>query len=236
MSLTLSNLTMSNVSAGTGGSTPPGGDPYWADVSFLLETATPSSITDATGKNAITNNSVTVSDSVYQVGTSSAAFASGAYLRVAGNSNFSYSSGDFTIEFWMRNSVSGVPQVMFDQRGANIAQNAPTIYTTDGTNLVYYVAGGDQIIGTGAIPSTDTWYFVALSKNSGSTKLYVNGTQVGSTFSDGYTYDSNLQLTLGTTADGPAPFTGYMQQVRITKGVGRYPNNFTAPAAPFPTN
>ena len=236
MSLTLSNLSVSNVSAGTGGSTPPSGDPYWTDVSFLMETATPSSITDATGKNSITNNSVTVSDSVYQVGTSSAAFASGAYLRVAGNSNFSYGSGDFTIEFWMRNSVSGSAEVMFDQRGANIAMAAPVIYTSTGTDLIYYVQGTNQIIGTGAIPSTDTWYFVALSKNSGVTKLYVNGTQVGNTFNDGVSYTSNLQLTLGTTADGPAPFTGYMQQVRITKGVGRYPNNFTAPAVPFPTN
>jgi hypothetical protein len=236
MSLTLSNLSVSNVSAGTGGSTPPSGDPYWTDVSFLLETATPSSITDATGKNSITNNSVTVNGSVYQVGTSSAFFIGG-NLRVAGTSNFSYGSGDFTIEFWMNtNYASASGAVMFDQRGANIAMPAPTIYTSNGTNLIYYVNGVNQIVGTDAIPSTDTWYFVALSKNSGSTKLYVNGTQVGSTFSDGVSYTDNLQLVLGTTADGPAPFTGYMQQVRITKGVGRYPSNFTAPTQPFPTN
>ena len=86
------------------------------------------------------------------------------------------------------------------------------------------------------MPSLNTWYFVALSKNSGVTKLYVNGTQVGSQFNDGVSYTANLQLTLGSSADGPAPLTGYMQQVRITKGVGRYPNNFTAPSAPFPTN
>ena len=235
MSLTLSNLTMSNVSAGTGGSTPPSGDPYWSDVSFLLETATPSSITDATGKNSITNNSVTVSDSVYQVGTSSAAFASAAYLNVVGTSNFSYGSGDFTIEFWMRNSVSGVAAVFIDQRTTG-ADAAPAIYTVNGTNLAYYVNAGDQIVASGAIPSTDTWYFVALSKNSGVTKLYVNGTQVGNTFNDGVSYTSNLPLRLAGSNFGTAPFTGYMQQVRITKGVGRYPNNFTAPAAPFPTN
>lgn len=235
MSLTLSNLSVSNVSAGTGGSTPPSGDPYWNNVSFLLETALPSSITDATGKNSITNNSVTVSGAVYQVGTSSAAFASGANLKVAGNSNFSYGTGDFTIEFWVYKTATATT-VFVDQRVINDASVAPAIYSDNGTNLVYYVNGGAQIVGTNVIPATYTWYFVALSKNSGSTKMFVNGTQVGSTFSDGYNYIANSPLTLGDAAVPAAPLNGNMQQVRITKGVGRYPNDFTAPAAPFPTN
>ena len=204
----------------------------------LLLLATNAGIYDAAAKNDLyTLGNTQVSTAQAQFGTTSMAFnGSKLFIPGPGNNNFSYGSGDFTIEFWMRNSVSGVAETMFDQRGANIAMAAPAIYTSTGTDLIYYVQGTNQIIGTNAIPSIDTWYFVALSKNSGATKLYVNGTQVGSTFNDGVSYVANLQTSVGASADGPAPFSGYMQQLRITKGVGRYPNNFTAPSAPFPTN
>jgi hypothetical protein len=234
MPVNLSNLAMSNVSAGTSGSTPPSGDPYWSSVSLLLETALPSSITDATGKNIITNYFTAVNGSVYQVGTSSAEFADSCNLKIASTSNFGYGTGDFTIEYWVYNRATSVG-TMLDQRFANDIGVQPAIYTSTGTNLVYYTAGGNQIIATDAMPSYSTWYFVAVSKNSGITRMFVNGTQVGS-FTDSYNYGNTIPLTFGSSAEGLAGYTGYMQQLRITKGVGRYTGNFTTPTQPFPTN
>jgi hypothetical protein len=227
----LSNLTADGGGGGDGGGDD-GSDPYWEDVSFLLDTT---NLSDVTGNTSITNSNVTTSTSIYQVGNSSALFAGSTLKVAAGTSYFDFGSGDFTIEYWLYKNTSNT-NVSIDFRDGNIDQLAPVLYSDNGTNLLYYVAAGVRINAQNALPSNDTWYFIALSRNSGLTKLYVNGTQVGDTYSDGSYYDNNRPLTVGDAAGGTVPFYGHMQELRITKGVGRYPNNFTPPTEVFPTN
>ena len=171
-----------------------------------------------------------VSTAVFKYGTGSMYFdGAGDYLYVPSNLAFAFGTGDFTIEFWVYlNSVTGT-QILYDNRPANGAY--PAIYM-NGASIVYTVnAGAGQI--TGSNLSVSTWYHIAASRTASQTKLFVNGTQVGSTYADTTTY---LQgpLRLGADFTPSNYLNGYIDDLRITKGVGRYQYNFTPPAAAFP--
>jgi hypothetical protein len=102
--------------------------------------------------------------------------------------------------------------------------------------FVYYVNSTNRITSSTAV-STSTWYHIAVTRSGTNTKLFVNGSQEGSTYTDSNVYVNGLNrpvlgadgLTIGTS-----PFNGYIDDLRITKGIARYTSNFTPPTAALP--
>jgi hypothetical protein len=181
-----------------------------------------------------------ISTSVKKYGTGSLAFdGTGDYLISNSPTTdlYAFGIGDFTIEFWLYlNSTSGA-QVFYDGRPASSQGLQPTIYTNSGT-LYYYTNATNRI--TGNSLSTNTWYHIAVSRSGSSTKMFVNGTQVGSTYTDSTNYiNSALRPMIGADGynsgtPGGNPMNGYIDDLRITKGYARYTTTFTPPTAAFP--
>ena len=74
-------------------------------------------------------------------------------------------------------------------------------------------------------------------KNSGSTRLYINGTQSGSTYTDTNDYGSTSPLIIadyGVPVSGANQLNAYIDDLRITK-YARYTSNFTPPTSAFLT-
>jgi hypothetical protein len=139
-------------------------------------------------------------------------------------------STDFTLESWIYRSVSGVQHIILDFR-TTLTQDAPVVFITSANILAYFVNGANRI--TGTTVSTGVWHHVALSRSGTSTKLFFNGTQVGSTYTDTTSYIQS-PLTIGSRFDGlSGNFNGYIDEVRVTNGLARYTSNFTAPTAAF---
>jgi len=236
MSVTLSNLTMSRISAG---SLPPTGDPYWANVSLLMETATPSSFTDATGKNSITNHGTTVTDAQYQVGTSSAVFNGSAYLDMPTSTDLQFVGGDFTIEAWIYTTATNPQEIINQDNAFGYGQTFQFGCSGGGTLHFLYFNGGRNAINcvtSNTIPLS-TWTNVAVSRTGSTLKIFINGVQGYSGTATTMDQGAN-PTTIGGLTNGAYGynFNGYIQQVRITKGVGRYTTDFTPSAQPFPTN
>ena len=160
------------------------------------------------------------SRSVYFDGT-------GDYLDVPSNAVFTLGTGNFTIEGWMyMNSVT--TGTLYDSR-TGVSSVSPVIYLTSGV-LAYYVAGSNVI--TGPTLLTGQWYHIAVVRNSGSTKMYLNGTQTGSTYTDSNNYVIGGPK-IGAGYSNANLLTGYISNLRVVKGTAVYTANTTAPTTPL---
>lgn len=156
------------------------------------------------------------------------------YVLANGSSDFTFGTGDFTIDFWFRaTSVTG-SRTLIDFRNAGGNQVLPNIYL-NGTSLRYFVSNADRITGA-TVVAVDTWYHVALARSSGSTKLFLNGTQEGSTYTDSndYVAPTTNRPSLGLNSDlSTTDFSGHIDEVRVSKGIARWTANFTPPTSAY---
>ena len=198
----------------------------------LLLNFTNAGVYDATSKNDLeTVGNAQISNTTAKWGSTSIKFdGTGDYLtsNPATTDMYAFGSGDFTIEFWMYISVLGT-NVPYDQRTTGGSGATSTLYITSST-LRYYVSGLDRI--TSSTLSTGQWYHVAVARSGTSTKMFINGTQAGSTYTDSTVYtNSSLRPFIGGDSNNPGAngFNGYIQDLRITRGYARYTSNFTPP-------
>ena len=81
----------------------------------------------------------------------------------------------------------------------------------------------------------NTWYHLAVVNDGTNAKVYVDGTQSGSTFTPSSQIKrlTSVPLSIGCYYNGIQAMAGYAQDVRISKGVARYASNFTPPTTEF---
>jgi hypothetical protein len=206
----------------------------------LLLNFTNAGIYDATSKNDLeTVGNAQISTTQSKWGGSSMYFDGTAdYLLPNGSATnmFTFGTGDFTVEFWMNAISFTTPTIIiFDCRPLSTDGLYPCIYFSSG-QIRYFVNNADRI--TGSTLSASQWYHIALSRSGTNTKLFVDGTQVGSTYTDSNNYLCGANRpSIGCRGFtlGDNNYYGYLQDLRITKGYARYTANFTAPTAAFPT-
>jgi len=149
-----------------------------------------------------------------------------------GNSDFTFGTGDFTIEFWVYQSRRETTASLYGGRRDADDEVAPVIYLNSGV-VTYYTAGSNRITGDSAI-ALNSWYHIVVERSSGSTKLYVNGVQEGSTYSDSNSYVAKLNRpTIGAEGRvfGNNPLVGYISNLRVCKGHAVYGAAFTPPTS-----
>ena len=226
------------------------GDQYYNSCSLLMHFNGANGSTTFTdnSKNNLTvtsNNGASISTAQSKFGGASVFFdGTDDYLSSVNNSAFNLSSGDFTVEFWFRTSTLSLPashavlvgQMSYTSAGWGIWQySSTTVYV--------YIGTGFAIQTPSVFSSTSTWYHIALVKNgtgANSLKLYVDGVvQAQGNYTP--TYASSYPLVIGgitTTTGWNNNFysNGYIDELRITKGVARYTSNFTPPNSQFYNN
>lgn len=234
----LSKETRTSLVAGPYGT----GDPYYDSVSLLLNFDGPNGTTGirdgSNSQHDVTFNGTAVLDTSQKVfGQSSVSIPlSEDYVYVNSHSDFAFGTDDFTIEFRMRSSnyiPNANAHVIYDHR-TSITQTRPTIYAITPNTLNYYVSGANRITYTTALP-TNVWLHLAVSRVSGTTRMFLNGTQIGSDYADATNYDAG-PVVIGTAGDALGNVfgfaNGWIDDLRVTNGVGRYEKNFTPPNVP----
>jgi hypothetical protein len=193
--------------------------------------------TDSSGKNnSLSSNYSTslVSLNLSPTPTNgSSVYFSGStqYINAPSNALFTFGTNNFTIEGWIYLYTSATAGTLFDNRtGATTV--SPQIYITGST--IYYAVGGTVAI-TGSSVSTFTWYHIAVVKSSGSTKLYVNGTQSGSTYTDSNNYVIGSPY-IGTGYASSNPLNGFISNLRVVNGTAAYTTSFTPSTTPLTTS
>ena len=211
-------------------------DPFFSSTELLLkgEGIDDGTVITDSSSNARTvqiNNGAVTSTDEFKFGSSSIYFSNtnifnNTRITYAISSSDYFALGDFTIEMFFRISsfyTTTLPIFLFDTGSANIL-------SFDATGSIFYRAV--EFAPATAI-TTGTWYHLAVSRVSGTTKVFLDGTQIGSDYADAKNY-SSLTWVIGSRTDGQRGFFGYIDELRITKGVGRYTSNFTPPTATFP--
>ena len=180
------------------------------------------------------------SSTTEKFGTGSIYFdGSGDYVTALANSAsgvadpFGFNTGDFTIEGWLYTTTvaSGRKTICASRATATDATTGRFSVYANTANLEFFSASANVVFG-GTI-STNTWTHFAVTRSSGNVRLFLSGTQVGSTTSYTATMPSSVNITIGDNSAGTESWNGYIDELRITKGYARYVANFAAPTVAF---
>ena len=211
--------------------------PYTSDANTqLLLNFTNAGITDATAKNDLqTVGSAQISTTQSKFGGSSMSFnGSGSYLKGALTPVVQIGSGDYTFECWVyANSLAASKAgeqtlITYGVNGFLIS-----IWNSDVHLAQDNVA--DKTDWVSSSVTNTTWFHLAVCRSGTSTRCFINGTQIGSTYTDSTNYTGTGGVYIGANSSGATAFNGYIDDLRITKyarypGAGPYP----VPTAAFP--
>ena len=220
------------------------GDVHFPNVKLLMPfngSNGATSTSDLSNKNNTSSFSADAQISTAQskFGGSSLAFDGTGDKITIGDSywNDAISTGDFTIEYWLRLNVQSTSQRTITNYSGST--NGWGMYYSSSNYLDffwrhssswYYLnneGGGTK----SAIPN-DTWTHVAVTRSDNTWRLFLNGTAENTRTGLAHTIvtSSQNQLTLGCRPDTSTQFlNGYIDDLRITVGEARYTSNFTAP-------
>jgi hypothetical protein len=191
-------------------------------------------IYDAAWQNLMTTvGDAQVSTTQKQWGTTSMKFdGTGDYLTWPAGNSVVFGTGDFTVEAWAYFSSNPHTNGMYiiDTRNSGQTGNWG-LHSGFESGLIWFF-NSTTIVSTSTVYSTGTWYYFAYTRSSNTGRLYVNGTQVATgADSNNYNIASTIAY-IGGRYSQEAYLNGYIQDLRITKGVAR---TITTPTAAFPT-
>ncbi len=215
------------------------GDPYWDNVVLLMHMDGANGSTtfvDEKGHTVTAHGYAEVStvESKYG-GASAAGFYTGGSvdkLTVPASTDFEL-TGDFTIEAFVHTAdLSSSNNTFLDLRSGG--GGVFLIKVDTARTLSYYRTS--TISGTDAYP-LNTWFHVAFCRVGSTLSAYLDGVHQFDVTETQNT-DSSTSPTIGNgyVADFTSPLNGYIDELRITKGVARYTADFTVPSTPFPNS
>ena len=150
-----------------------------------------------------------------------------------------FGAGEFTIDLWLRfSSIPGFGGIATTE----INDDGWQFYYDHSNSYLVFANGGGSINSDSWSPSMDTWYHVAVVRSGNTLTFYIDGTAHG-----GY---GNVSAALGTIdnqgndvqigtasrgggATGYGFLNGWMDELRISKGIARWTSNFTPPDMPY---
>jgi hypothetical protein len=232
------------------------GDPNYSNVSLLLHcdgTNGSTTFTDnsPSPKTVTANGNAQISTAQSVYGGASGLFdGSGDYLTVADAAAFEFGSGDFTIEARIRLTAypasngglyeaSIVSKDVVGSRGFTFNLNG-TVNSYTGISFLGF-SGNTTYASVSATTgfSLNTWYTVSVVRSGNLVYLFKDGVLLNA---GGTAFSLTIQDTSTTVKIGAEnfdstylyPYPGYIDEVRITKGVGRYTADYTPATEAFP--
>lgn len=162
---------------------------------------------------------------------------SGDRLTIYDDPTFNLSGVPFTVEMWFYcNSINSNLQTLVTKHtfgvnlSWNITINNASISTYSNNN------GNTPILNSNVVITAGIWHHIALVGNGTNIKHYFNGVEVGSV--NGILSNAASLITIGADSwNNPVnSVNGYIDDLRITKGLARYTSNFTPPTKELPSN
>jgi hypothetical protein len=240
--VTATNALGTSISSGTSNSTQPAiTDPYFSSVSLLLNgdgTNGSQVFTDlsSTPKTITAYGNAQISTAQKKYGTGAMYFdGNGDYLTTPSNSALNLAGGNWTVEFWAY--YTGVNFSNYRHlvtKGDSV--NGPCSYQAYVEISTGYISffNGTVYASTTVMPQNQ-WCHLAYVYSGSTLTIYLNGTSIRTstvTIADSTSQPLNIGNYSGDLSMG---HIGYIDDLRITKGIARYTSNFTPPTVALPT-
>ena len=224
-----------------------GTDPYFANVSLLLNPASANNSTSffdlSSNAHTLTRVGLPVHKTDIPQFTSSSIGTDNNLMSVNApdNSVFDFGAGHYTMEAWVRHITNYTNGGIFAKR-ANTAVYGPfVLYVFSGLKLGFVSSANGYNWGVHLTSSTNmgltTWRHVAVDYDGTTVRLYLDGVVEASVvISQTVITNTTAVSVCGQSADGADSIAGRYGPCRITKGVARYAGAFSPPTAAFPTS
>lgn len=234
--------------------------PYLSDIYTVLllhcdgENGS-TSIPDASGGDESGNNHPVTYVGTAQTDTTQSKFGGSSllldgdsdYLTLSDSADWSLGTADFTIDLWGYIPTSMPTIAWFICQGYNYWAGGNGV----GWGIMYYPAEAylsfQRYNGSTATAftfdvtlSVDTWNHIAAVRQGNTLTMYLNGISLGTADVTGVNYDkmNTDGLRLGSCLGGTGGvvnflYKGYLEEVRISKGIARWTSNFTPPTSAY---
>jgi hypothetical protein len=192
------------------------------------------------GETTMTNNGgVSVDTTIKPTGKSSSYSFDGSNdnLSLPINTDFSFGTGDLTVEAWFKADSSATESDYHTIISCGFPvqlywyDNKFQFFAASANSATYFVNGADFNSGNNSAVR-DVWYHIAVTRSGNDFKMFLNGALVDSASSSTSFAAPNVETTIGSTATGGsyANFAdGKISNLRITKGKALYTGAFTPP-------
>lgn len=206
----------------------------------LLTCQNPTIIDNSTNTLTITNNGSVPTTYVPSKFYTALFNGSNQYLTAPANAGFSFGTGDFTVECWIRTPAftNTYGRIIIDARP--IATNGSYwVFGLDNNGIpVFYPLVTGTFIGGSTSVATNSWVHLAATRQSGTLRLFVNGVSAAtpitgnvdniSSSGSGFRIGFNSFGTVGGFA-AETLWNGNISNLRVVKGTALYTANFTPP-------
>ena len=184
--------------------------------SFTLTFSASDSVNAATTAQSF-SLSFDVSGSVFFYGGNDVVSNAGHSIISPVSNDLVIGTNDFTIEFWVWSDNFNAAGCIFDMRESH---STSLMLNTNGSGQFRFYANSGYRITSEAV-SARTWNHVAIQKASNVTKMYVNGKEQSTSYSDSNNYTGN-KVYLGTERDLSTGMHGYLSNYRQVVGSNAY--------------
>jgi hypothetical protein len=224
-----------------------GGDANWSNVVLLASFDGTNGATAFVDESPALHGAATFRGTAALSNTRSKFGATALYTGASGSvywpdsPDWDFGAGDFTVEFWLWVRAYGGGNSFFvAQWDGSSGERSWAAWANPNTKFSNATSSGgfnDDITYSGGEAVDTAWHHVAASRSGGKTRWRWNGNMVASSVVARTYYNSTANLSVGMDSGGvnyPGNFD--MSELRITKGVDRYPTDsaIVVPTAKFP--
>ena len=164
----------------------------------------------------------------------------GDYFSVPNSSDLRFTSEDFTIEAWINTNSLSDNQFIFSQWNTDDNRRSYVLWLEAGA-LNFNGSSSGSNSSNGSIDNSislgaNQWHHAAVTREGTLTRLFLNGVCIGinTTTQDFYNNTDDTPRIGGEGGTGTREFDGYIQDLRVYKGVAKYKGGFdvSKPFAP----
>ena len=192
------------------------------------------------GNPAVTSFGPFLTSEIYSAATNGASasfdYSASTNLSAADSADWDFGSGNYTVEFWMYATRSGVYQGIFNQWADFSASNIAWSFEINTSNRLAFLFKTSGLTVLTISSSTgdylNQWVHVAAVRDSNTHAVYLNGVSKDTTTDSGSIQGCTDVLRVGAYFSGDG-FDGYICDARVVKGTAVYTSNFTPPTAPL---